>query len=241
MRSKRSFFLFVFVACFLFPKNAKTQKYITASTGYSAGSLFDFRKNDWHDYEKYGIKNGYFVSLSFDSLRIHQNVRFRIQLGSQNFVNESSQGSHFGPTIGNYEVQVQYGQIDFNYLFRLSKDKKTTFNLFLGPTFSYNIRSVLNGNGSSPDFHSFTDSLGYVHTWYSSKDWEIKDQKSSKFSGFNFGFNLGLSVCYPIKDRLDFVFENRYSLFMYQIINISRSDYGSFLRGDLSMGLRFKI
>lgn len=241
MQSKRFFLLVFFLVLSSLSSNLNAQRYINASAGYSAGSLFGFRKNDWHDYYKYGIKSGYFVSLCFDSLRKHQNVRFRLQFGNQNLVLESSSGSHFGPTYSNYDLQFQYSQIDFDYVFRLIQDKKTSFNLFIGPTFSYNIRSVRNGYGSSPEFHSFTDSLGNVYYSNSTYIWEIKNEKSSKFSGINFGLNVGFSVCYPLKDKLDLVLENRYTLFLYQIINVERYEFGPFLRGDLSLGVRFKL
>jgi len=240
MLLKKTIFPIVFAFLSSLTTNLKAQRYITASAGYSAGSLFDFKISDWHDYDKYGIKSGYFVSISFDSLRKHQNARFRLQFGSQNLVLESLSGSHFGSTFGNYDFQFQYGQIDFDYIFRLINEKKTSLNLIAGPTFSYNLRTVMNGNGGSPKHNSFTDSLGQTYYWYTTSNWEVKNEVSTRFSGFNFGLNLGLSVCYPIKEKLHLVFENRYSIFLFQITNMD-SEIGSFLRGDLSVGLRFRI
>lgn len=240
MQSKRFLFLVFFLVLSSLSSNLNAQRYINASAGYSVGSLFDFRKNDYNYSSDYKIKSGYFVSLSFDSLRKHQNVRFRLQFGNQNLVLESSSGSHFGPTYSNYDLQFQYSQIDFDYIFRLIQDKMTSFNLYFGPTFSYNLRTVLNGNGGSPKQNSFTDSLGQNYYWFTTSEWERKNEISTAFSGFNFGLNVGLSVCYPIKDKLDLVLENRYSLFFYQITNMEL-ELGSFLRGDLSLGLRFKL
>lgn len=233
--------LFLIAVLSSFATNLKAQKYITARAGYSAGQLLGFDKEIFNRNNYYGIKSGYFVAVTLDSLKDHKNFRAGLQIGSQNFVSEGYNISQVASSMYHYYIQVQYCQIDFDYIFRLNKDKTTSCNLFIGPTFSYNARSVLNGNGNAPEFHSFTDSLGHFYTWYSSKDWETKNVKSSKFSSFNFGLNFGLSVCFPLKDKLDLVLENRYSLFLNQIININQSEFGPFLRGDLSLGVRFRL
>jgi hypothetical protein len=145
-----------------------------------------------------------------------------------------------GPIVDNYEVQFQYCQFDVNYIFRLIESKKIAFNFILGPTFSYNLRTQLNRNGSSSKYNFFTDSLGQNQYWYTVSTWERNNEISTGFSGFNFGLNFGLSLCLPLKNKIDFVLENRYSTFFHQITNMEL-ELGPFLRGDLSVGLRFRI
>ena len=239
MRVTRSLFLLVFVVfCFL-STNLKAQKYISASAGYSAGK-FSNSKYTYYGEINNEIKSGYFVSISFDSLAFHKNLRFGLQLGTQNGKSEDMKPTINGPIVENYEVQFQYCQFDVNYIFRLIESKKIALNFILGPTFSYNLRTKLNGNGSSPKCNSLTDSLGQNQYWYMDSTWERNNEISTGFSGFNFGLNFGLSLCFPLKNKIDFVLENRYSTFFHQITNMEL-ELSPFLRGDLSLGLRFWI
>lgn len=237
----RSLFLLVFVVFCCLSTNLVAQKYISASAGYSAGSLFDFRKNDYNYNSDYKIKSGYFTYFSFDSLNEKQNLHLGLQIGSQTIAFESSQGSKMASSKGSYDFNLQYIQVDFDFLFPISSEKKYIFSLFFGPTLSYNFRTVLNGNGSSYYPQIFIDSLGVEHQGWSYKTWEETNRKSSRFSSINFGLNLGFKICYPFKDKIDFVFENKYTAFIYQKTNVDDYELNSFIRGDLSFGLRFRI
>ncbi len=240
MLTKRSLFLFLFLISSFLSTNLKAQKYFSTSAGYSAGK-FSNSKYTYYGEINNEIKSGYFVSISFDSLVFHKNLRFGLQFGTQNAKSEVIQATINGPIVDNYEVQFQYCQFDVNYIFRFIESKKIDFNFILGSTFSYNLRTQLNGNGSSPKYNSLTDSLGQTtYHWYTTSTWERNNEISTGFSGFNFGLNFGLSLCLPLNNKIDFVLENRYSTFFHQITNMEL-ELGSFFRGDLSVGLRFRI
>jgi hypothetical protein len=241
MHLKRSLFLFVFLVLSFYPTNLKAQKYISATGGLSVGSLFDFRKNDYNYSSDYKIKSGYFTYVSFDSLNEKQNLHLGLQIGSQTIAFESSQGSKIGPSTGSYNFNLQYIQIDFDFLFPIKSEKKYIFSLFFGPTLSYNFRTVMNGFGGYSKPQIFIDSLGIEHQSWSYNNWEETNRKSSRFSSINFGLNLGFKICYPFKDKIDFVFENKYTAFIYQKTNVDDYELNSFIRGDLSFGLRFKL
>lgn len=241
MRSARLLFLIIFLVLCFFSLNLNAQRYMTASAGYSAGSLFDFRKNDHYDSRDYQIKSGYFAYVSFDSLNKKQNLHLGLQIGSQMIAFESSSGSKMASNTDSYNFNLQYIQVDFDFLFPISSEKKYIFSLFFGPTLSYNFRTVLNGNGSSYYPQIFIDSLGAEHQGWSYNTWEVTNKRSSKFSSINFGLNLGFKICYPFKDKIDFVFENKYTAFIYQKTNVDDYKLNSLLRGDLSLGFRFRI
>lgn len=67
MLIKRSLFLFLFVFFSFLSTNLRAQKYISATTGYSAGK-FSNSKYTYYGEINNEIKSGYFVSISFDSL-----------------------------------------------------------------------------------------------------------------------------------------------------------------------------
>lgn len=241
MHLNRSSFLFLFVFFSFLTTNLKAQKYISASVGYSAGSLFDFNRDYVGHDTQFGFKNGYFTSLSLEGLGQNKKLRLGLQFGNQQIVSEESKGSHYSHYAWIYDVKFQYFQLDFAYLFSLIADEKVNFNLFLGPTISYNSRTDMDYLHEHSQIATSIDSLGQSHTWF----YVIKDdyprEVSTKFTGINVGLNVGFSISFPLKEKLDLVFENKYSLFFYQKINFEDVLFPTFFRGDLSLGLRFKI
>lgn len=241
MLIKRSLFQYLFVILSLLSNKVNAQKYISASAGYSAGSLFDFNRDYVGHDTQFGFKNGYFTSLSLEGLGQNKKLRLGLQFGNQQIVSDESKGSHYSHYAWIYDVKFQYFQLDFAYLFSLIAAEKVNFNLFLGPTISYNSRTDMDYLHEHSQIATSIDSLGQSHTWF----YVIKDdyprEVSTKFTGINVGLNVGFSISFPLKEKLDLVFENKYSLFFYQKINFEDVLFPTFFRGDLSLGLKFRI
>lgn len=221
--------------------NLNAQKYITAAAGYSAGSLFDFNSDYVGHDTQFGFKNGYFTSLNLEGLGPNKKLRLGLQFGNQQIVSDESKGSHYSHRAWIYDAKFQYFQLDFIYVFSLIAAEKVNLNLFLGPTISYNLRTEMDYLYEHSEIATSIDSLGQSHTWFYVVKDDYPREVSTKFTGINIGLNVGFSINFPLKEKLDFVFENKYSLFFYQKINFDDVQFPPFFRGDLSLGLRFKI
>ena len=223
------------------PFDCLSQHYITASTGVSAGKLFNL-KSESPSEMKYKFKSGFSFSLVLDSINRDKNIRLGLEYGQQNLgIFESSYDKWGAGNTSNYSIHFQYFQIDLAYKFKLLLKPNYSLNFFTGPTFSFANNVILNGFGSSTANTPYTDSTGITHPQYSTFDWQKVNEKTTDFAKYNFGVNLGLTLNYPLTQKINLILENKYILLLKNTTGLNNNYYTFYIRSGLSFGARFRI
>jgi len=240
MHLKRSLFLFVFLVLSFYPTNLKAQKYISATGGLSVGSLFDFNKDHWV-ISKYDYSNAYFTNVYLGGLGSVEKIGIGLQFGKQDIFSEIIKGSHYSHSAWIHDAKLQYFQFNFDYLFTLKSTRRFKINFFLGSAISCNSRTVLNSVREYSTANTVIDSLGQSHISVHIFSEDFPEEISTKLIGVNIGLNAGYSIGFALIDRVDLVFENKYNLFFYQKTNFDHVEFPLLLRGDFSLGVRFRL
>lgn len=207
------------------------QHAIGFTTGYNAGRFLNFFKDDTY-HANYRLKSGFSLATFYET-KNKPVVSFRVGLQYQyqnaNMeVHEQVSHSSFYTKI-DYSIQLLVLNLDL--VFQLVKQPKLKFNLLFGPDFSYTINTKAKGEG----WTYYSASTGTKQYWE-------KDERNSKdLSKFNIGVNLGLEFIFPIREQLDFLIQNRYTILTTNVSKVQNIRHTSMLTGGLQVGLRYNL
>ena len=204
---------------------ANAQNYIGFNGGYCTGSFMNFSKHK--DYEAdYNFKNGYTFSSFYEKKQDSTyNLIIELQYKKQNAEFRVKKNEKYG-TFDEIDYSFQHLNLNLIYSFRLIENK--TFKLYytFGMTFSYNINTI---------------AKGYGWDGYTRSDWKKNEQNSKDLSKFNCGVDSGINLIIPVNDKIDFLFQNRYNMFISNIMNEKRFRFTSLFTGLLNIGFRYNL
>ncbi len=235
-------YIFIISLCVFNFKSVNAQRYVGINLGYNAGKYFESWKQKYTDFDsKYRIKGGYQVSLYYQQLNPKNKSRFELQYGSQKTELEVRKNQGNGSSYKYMEYTFEYIQINFDYSFNLLTKNNKSLDAFVGPSGSLNFNSIATGNG-----WDFVSQLAYTpngQPFYTttSKDWEISNEKGGGLSKFNLGVNFGLDFNFPIYKNIDYIIQNRNTLFLNRQIFLSDMNPTAFIKSGLSVGLKYTI
>ncbi len=231
----RKFIILAIIACFHLTDYScvsfAQQHAFGFTTGYNAGRFLNFFKDDTY-HANYRLKSGFSLATFYetkDKPVVSFRVGFQYQYQNANMeVHEQVSHSSFYTKI---DYSIQLLALNLNLVFQLIDQPKLKFNLLFGPEFSYNINTKAKGTG----WTYYSASTGTKQYWE-------KDERNSKdFSKFNFGFNLGLEFTIPIREQLDFLIQNRYSILITNVSKMKNTRHTSLFTGGLQIGLRYNL
>ena len=141
------------------------------------------------------------------------------------------------------KVDYSFRLLNLNLIcsFRLVDKKSFKLYFLLGPTFTYTINTIAKGNGWEYYSQTQIDTSGNPIQILTTKQWEKNEHKSKDLSKFNVGIDLGLEFIIPINDRMDFLIQNRYNVFITDITKQKDLRYTSLFSGYLNIGFRYNF
>lgn len=199
--------------------------------GYNAGKFLNFSIDP--DYSsKYSLKSGFSLA-SFYETKDKPAISFRVGLQYSFQKADIEASEHVGHssfyTKSDYSFHLL--ALNFNLVFQLVNQPKLKFNLLVGPEFSYIINTKAKGEG----WTYYSASTGTKQYWE-------KDERNSKdLYKFNVGVNLGLEFIIPVREQLDFLIQNRYTILITSISKIQNIGYTSLLTASLQVGLQYNL
>lgn len=234
----------IFITAFLAIVNlpiANAQQFIGISGGYSKGSFIDFTNKQDYD-ANYHLKNGtafsFFYETKMDST---SNLRIELQYRFQNADMEIKNNAGHASFYKNLDYSLQLLNFNLIYSFPLIERKPLKMYFLLGPTFSYNINTISKGNGWEFNYKTQIDTNGNPIQTLTTRNWEKNERNSKDLSQFNFGFDIGLDLMIPFSNKLDFMIQNKYNIFLTNITTLKNLRYTSLLTGYLNFGLRYDL
>ena len=215
------------------------QHYIGFNAGYSTATFLDY-KNDTNYDATYRFKNGLALS-SFYETKIDSNVNFRIELQYNYQQSDLEVRNNAGKASFYKNLDFSSHLLNLHLVpsFRVFNKKNVQMNFSLGLVFSYNINTHAKGNGWDYIYKTGIDSSGNEFSFVSTQDWEKDERNSNELSRVNLGAVFGLSFRIPIHEKMDFLIQNNYRLFLTRAISMPY--HTSMLIGDLSVGLRYRL
>ncbi len=240
--SVKSIHIIIIAAIAVFNFSASNaQKFIGISGGYCKGTFTDFAKKQEYD-ANYNIKNGIafssFYETKMDSL---SNLRIELQYRFQNADMEIKSNAGHASFYKNLDYSFQLLNLNLIYSFRLIEKKAFKMYFLFGPTFSYNINTIAKGNGWEFYYQMQVDTNGNPVSILTTRKWEKDESNSKDLSKFNIGVDIGLDFMIPINDRMDFILQNKYNLFLTNITTFDDLRHTSLLTGYLNLGLRYNL
>lgn len=216
------------------------QQFIGISGGFSKGKFFDFTTDKYYD-AKYLLHNGAnfssFYETKFDSSKsLKIELQYKYQKADLEIHNNFGHGSYYK----NLSYSFQLLDIGCIYSLRLIKKPLELYFSF-GPTLSYNIKTTSIGNGWNFVSLSQIDTNGNPVSMLTTRNWEINESHSNDLSLINLGFDAGFDFIVPINNVFDFIFQNRYNLFITNATKIYVLNYTSLITGNLKFGLRYNL
>lgn len=232
--------LFVVITIFNL-SDSIAQRFIGISGGYSKGGFTDFAKKQ--DYEaNYHFKNGVVISSFYETkMDSVSNLRIELQYKQQSADMEIKNNAGHVSFYKNLDYSFQLLNLNLIYSFRFIEKKSFKINFLIGPTFSYNINTIAKGNGWEFYYQTQVDTNGNPVQILTTRNWEKNESNSEDLSQFNIGLDLGLDFMIPINDRIDFLLQNRYNIFLTNITTLDDLRHTSLLTGYLNFGLRYNL
>jgi len=234
----------IFIAAFVSIVNlsiANAQQFIGISGGYSKGTFIDFAKKQDYD-ANYHLKNGVAFSSFYETkMDSTSNLRIELQYKFQSADMEIKSNAGHASFYKNIDYSFQLLNLNLIYSFRLIEKKSLKMYFLLGPTFSYNINTIAKGNGWEFYYQTQIDTNGNPVQILTTRNWEKNESNSKDLSQFNFGFDIGLDFAIPINNKLDLLLQNRYNIFLTNIMTLDDLRHTSLLTGYLNLGLRYNL
>lgn len=220
---------------------SNAQQYIGISGGYCKGTFVDFAKKQDYD-ANYHLKNGAAFSSFYETkMDSTSNLRIELQYKWQSADMEIKNNAGHASFYKNLDYSFQMLNLNLNYSFRLIEKKSFKMYFLLGPTFSYNINTIAEGNGWEFYYQTQIDTNGNPVQILTTRNWEKDEHNSKDLSRFNIGLDIGLDFMVPINDRMDFILQNKYNIFLTNTMTLDDLRHTSLLTGHLSLGLRYDL
>jgi len=219
---------------------ANAQNFMGVTGGYSAGAFTNFIKDP--SYEAiYHFKPG-IVFSSFYENKMNSVVNFKLEL-QYRWQNADMEVKHTSGTLSSYSnIDYSFHLLNLNLIYSFRMVERKTFQLYFlfGLSFAYNVNTVAKGNGWDPYHITQTDTSGNTVHIMTTQNWKKNERNSKDLSTFNIGIDAGLEVIIPINNRLDFLVQNRYNLFLASIM-AKKIRYTSLFTGYLNIGFRYNF
>lgn len=217
-----------------------SKKYLGACAGYNLGSMVDFTRDEGFS-SKYNFKSGSLISIYFQKASYRYKYKLEIQYGIQQADMEIKFLQYEGSYYKNLDYTFQHLNLNFSYLIALLNKKGRTLNLLIGPTLSAHTKTHSKGFGWNEERIYQIDSLGQSTSYINRVDYQTDDNKSIDLANLKLGVDVGLNLSFPLKQKLDFIIENRYRFYLtnFTIFKANRST--SFLTGGINLGLRYNF
>ncbi|MEG1555331.1 MAG: hypothetical protein RR356_01225, partial [Bacteroidales bacterium] len=190
----------------------------------------------------YHFKNGVtftpFYETKIDSIC---NLKIEMQYRWQNA--DMNIDYDFGHSSFYKNIDYSFHLLNLNLIcsFRLVEKKSFKLRFLFGAILGYNINTLAKGSGW--EYHSQTqiDTNGNPIQILTTRQWEKDERHSKDLSIFNVGVDLGLDMIIPINNRMDFLIQNRYNIFITSITRQKNLRYTSLFSGYLNIGFRYNF
>ena len=241
MSVKHIYIVIIAIVAMFYSSVSNAQHYIGFIGGYGVGTFTNFTKKQ--DYNaNYHFKSGVNFS-SFYETKIDSgfNLRVELQYKWQNADMKIDYNAGHSSFYNNTDYSFHLLNINLICLFRLIEKKLIKMNLLFGPTLAYNINTIAKGNESGYYYETQIDTNGNSMPFLTTRNWEKNEHNSKELSKFNFGIDLGLDFIIHISNKMDFIFQNRYNIFLTNIMKSKNLRYTSLFTGYLNIGFRYKL
>lgn len=233
--------LIVLVITFNFSVS-NAQQFIGISGGYGKGTFFDLASKQ--DYKsKYHLHNGAvfssFYETKMDSTRFRIELQYKFQSADLEVYNNTA--SRHGSFYRNLNYSFQLLNLNLIFPLQLIEKKSWKMNFTLGPSLSYNTNTIAIGNGWDYRVNYQLDTTGNIINYPMIHQWEKNESKSKDLPRFSLGFDAGLEFIIPVYNKLDFIIQNRYNIFITTANVIEKIRYTSLLTGYVNFGLRYSL
>ncbi|MBN2730100.1 MAG: outer membrane beta-barrel protein [Bacteroidales bacterium] len=220
---------------------SNAQQFIGVSGGYGKGTFTDFAKKQDYD-ANYHLKNEVAFSSFYETkMDSTNNLRIELQYKLQRADMEIKYNAGHSSFYKNLDYSFHLLNLNLIYSIHIIKKKSFELNFLLGPTFSYNINTVAKGNGWEFYYQTQVDTSGNPVQILTTRNWEKDERNSKDLSKFNIGFDAGLDFLIPLNDRLYFLLQNRYNIFLTNITILKDLRHTSLLTGYINIGLMYKL
>ena len=220
---------------------SNAQHFVGITGGYSVGKFANFSKEQ--DYNAiYHFKSGVAFSSFYETkMDSGCNIRIELQYKWQNADMEINYNAGHSSFYHNSDYSFHLLSLSPICLFRLAEKKRFKLNFLFGFNFAYNMNTNAKGNGWNFHFRTQTDTNGNSIPILTTRNWEKNERNSKDLSKFNFGIDIGLDFIIPINDKMDFLFQNRYHVFLTNIMAEKKIRYTSLFTGYLNIGFRYNF
>ena len=238
--SVKNIYILVILMVFDFSVS-NAQHFIGISGGYNLGTFTNFTKKQ--DYKaiyhfKSGLAFSSFYETKMDSVC---NIRIELQYKYQNVDMEIENNAGNSSFYKNIDYSLHLLNLNLICSFRLVEKKSFKMNLLFGPTLAYNMNTTAKGNGWEYYHTTQIDTNGNPIQFLTTQNWEKNERNSKDISKFNFGIDVGFDFVIPINNRMDFLIQNRYTIFLTNIMKQKSFRYTSLFTGNLNIGFRYKF
>jgi hypothetical protein len=217
------------------------QHSIGLTGGYNAGTFFNFSKKPGYD-ANYQLKSGFsvasFYETKMDSISY---LRVELQYRFQNAGMEIYRNAGHASFYKNLDYSLHLLNLNLLYLFRIVDRKPFKANILFGPTFSYMINTFARGNGWDYRLVTQIDTSGNPVSFITTQNWEKDERNSKDLSRFTVGVDLGLEFIIPVRNQLDFLIQNRYTILITGVSKMKGTRPTSLFTGNLQVGLRYNL
>jgi len=220
---------------------SNAQQFVGITTGYSKGTFIDFAKK--RDYDaNYRLKNGTTFSSFYERKKdsisnFRVELQFKLQRADMEIKNNVGHASFYK----NLDYTIKLLNLNFIYSLRLIEKKSLKVYFLIGPTVSYNLNTLANGNGWEFYYQTQIDTNGNPVQILTTRNWKKNEKNSKDLSQLNLGFDIGIDFAIPITDNLDLLIQNRYNIFLTNITTLKDLRHTSLLTGYLNFGLRYNL
>ena len=220
---------------------SNAQQFIGISGGYNKETFLDFANKQDYD-AKYHLKSGVAFSSFYETkMDSTSNLRIELQYKFQNADMEINNNAGHASFYKNLNYSFQLLNLNLIYSFRIFEKKSFKMYFLLGPTFSYNINTIAKGNGWEFYYQTQIDTNGNPVQILTRRNWKKNESNSKDLSRFNIGFDIGFDFMIPINNRMDFILQNKYNVFLTNITTLDNLRYTSLFTGHLNVGLRYNL
>jgi hypothetical protein len=220
---------------------SNAQQFIGFSGGYSKGTFLNFANKQDYD-AKYHLKNGVVISSFYETkMDSTPNLRIELQYKFQNTDMEIKDNSGNYSFYKNINYSFQLLNLNLIYSLQLFENNSLKMLLPVGVTMAYTVNTKAKGNGWDFIYKTQVDTNGNPVQILTTQNWEKNESKSKDVSQFNFGLDIGLDLMIPLNNKLDFMIQNKYNIFLTNITTLKNLRYTSLLTGYLNFGLRYDL
>jgi len=218
-----------------------SQIFIGASCGTTGNKFVDFNKDDNYIAE-YKLKNGKCFSAFFD---VPHDTAMALRIGFQYDHNHACLDILNNAGNFSFYKNICYSfnriSIDFDYFSCLNKENRIQIKPFFGVNMSLVINTKSDGFGWNNIYQTQLDSSGNQIVVITTENWEKNEQHSKDMFPINFGINVGFEMMFPFTVKCDFIIQNKYNLFLTNLLKSDDLKFTSFLSGGINLGFRYEI